>query len=1160
MIILSVMIIFSKHWFKRSFSIVFFLLFSWNSFAHNKQIIDLRTNYETTPLALEGSIVFSWKMDAGNQYKARQRAYRLLMAESAENLSKKRYLYDSQKKVSDNSVCIYYNGKPLGPCKRYYWKVQVWDEKGKMTESTPTWFETSLMNSGWDGAQWIGSSKEVLSKYIVDVIMEFDAKISCGSHVAPFIFGARNSHNYCGVELTLKENLIDTKKKLVKNETANMHKSISFTPEIVFFHMSDSSGRVIDKTIDISNIISKETLNTKHHIKLTNFPEGISNYELSLEVDGQKVKFSDKKDYITITEKTWTNQCRLYSIGYEQPKGENAAISNISIYDKRYGTLLYKNKNQYILNGSGKINIWQPGKGVSAPLLRKAFSVSGLIKNARLYATARGIYEMFINGQNVSKDFLNPGWTDYRKRIMYNTYDVTPLVKKGDNVIGATLGQGWWQGGRFENPKWYSPYGVSLSLLSKLVIEFVDGTKQIIVTDGSWLISNKGPIIANDLYNGEDYDARQEITNWAKTNFDEKGWDKVKILEAPQNDIKITSYVGQPVRMEQVLTAKSVTEPLKGTYIYDMGQNMVGVPHITIKGKVGQKITFQYGEMKYPDTIPTEPVSPYTIEEYEKKKGQLYTDNYRTAISTDHYICKGDTAGETFEPHFTCHGFRYIQIKGINTPLALENVQALVINSLQDSQTCSYATSDKLVNQLFSNIQWGEKSNFITIPTDCPQRDERAGWMGDAQIFCRTATYNRNVAPFYHRWLNTVRDDQMDNGNFRDVCPDISLGGHFGWADAGIIVPWQVYQQYGDKTILEASYKSMKHYIEYIEKNAKNFIQPFGGYGDWVAVVGTQSDLTNTCYAGYDIQIMIKVAEILEKTTDKIHFEELLTNIKTAFNKRFIDSNGHVITPIGSPLTVSPYGTASKEKATLPTSIKTQTAYVVPLFMNMIADSIKYKSIIYLVDLIKENGYKLNTGFIGTPYLNMVLSAYGFDDIAYKLIQQKSFPSWLYPVLQGATTMWERWNSYTIKNGFGPVSMNSFNHYAYGAIQDWLIAYSAGIERDEECPGYKHFFLQPRIGGRIEYVNASFKTMYGLIKSQWKCTKRNIAKDENAANFGYIYSATVPANSTATMILPISSKRLTILKGKNGIQRIKKTPFGMVLELTSGSYKFQINK
>lgn len=1110
-------------------------------------VTDLLTNYDPHPYGIEAPPVFSWKIDAGNDYKIIQKSYRIQVSESLEALQHGPYVYDSGNVISGLALNVPYQGETLKPCTRYFWKVSVWNKKGKCFQSTPAWFETSLMNSGWSGAKWIGSDKPLLSKYISNCIVDYDVQVGRQSHSAVFVFGCRDSLNDVGVELSMKKN---------------------GNPSFAFIQTENGQDKEVGTT-DLSALVPKSNFYGRHHICLIFDSDGCHYYRIFVEIDGKKIHASKKEEPFRLYFKNWGQMCRLYAIGFKQPQGEQAVFSNIVIREKAHDKVLYSDPKVYTLKGDGRLNTWYPGADVSAPVLRKAFSLSGTVKTARLYATARGIYEMYLNGKPVSGDFLNPGWTDYRFRIMYNTYDVTPLLQNGGNVLGAVLGNGWWSDYCGYNPEWMNQYGVEQSLLAKLVITYEDGRTQTIVSDGTWQCTSKGPITGNSLYNGEDYDARKEIPDWSTANCSFSDWKQATVFAAPSEKVKLQPYIGQPVRVDTICTAQSMTEPLPHTYIYDMGQNMVGVPRLFIRGKKGEEITVKYGEMTYPKIIPVDPVPPYTIAEYKKLQGQLYTDNYRSALSTDHYIFKGDPAGEVFEPHFTTHGFRYIQITGLSEPLKKEDVKVLVLNSLQGSQASTYQTSDSLVNKLYSNIQWGERGNFLSVPTDCPQRDERLGWSGDGQIFSRSATYNRNVDPFYTRWFYTVRDNQGNDGNYSDFDPEVGvspqggpLGGScFGWADVGIILPWQVYQQYGDIRFLKDHYASMQRYIRYAENHAKDYIEPIGGYGDWVAPVGTQSDLTNTCYFAYDAQLMSKMAGILGKTSDSLRYQQLFEHIKTAFNKHFVDSDGYMISPPGSPLLTDSYsaafGTGPKSKTQR--RLLTETAYIMPLEMNLLEGEIKQKALKHLIDVIAGNHYCLNTGFIGTPYLNLVLSENGCDSVAYKLFQQTAYPSWLYPVLQGATTIWERWNSYTIKNGFGPVSMNSFNHYSYGAVEEWMMEYSAGIQRDEKSPAYKHFYLQPRVGGRFNYIHASFNSMYGLICSAWDSQNKNPNIDD-ASKYGYIYKAVVPANTTATLDLNVPDQaKLKVLKGKKGIRSQRKENGASEFELSSGSYEFEVS-
>ena len=1120
-----------------------------------KTINHLRTCYMQNPLGLEERPDFSWRMeDDRKKYSAWQTAYQVVVADSKENLEKGVFVYDTHKQTSDVSACIPYKGVALKPSTRYYWKVTVWDEKGKSIESDEeAWFETALMDTGWSGAQWIGSQHKPLSPYIGMGELNLDFQIEKGSQQATFVFGCIDPQNYVLVEINVKD---------------------SKQPFFRLVQTVDGKQTEVRRQ-DISDIIAKDACNNSHHLTVRMLAENYyRSYNLDFSIDGKDLKAAknapEKDNRFVITPKPDDLSyiyCRLYGIGFKQDQGQNAKYWNLTMDEQFHKSRLYSSDRAYDVRGNGQLQVWSPGEEHSAPMLRKTFNVSKPVKAARLYATARGIYEMEMNGKPISDDFFNPGWTDYRFRQNYNTFDVTPLVRQGKNAIGSVLGTGWYTGTAAHTPMWSNQYGTEISFLAKLVITYTDGTSETIVSDPTWKYYDQGPVVNEGWLDGEDYDARKEVAGWSMPGFDDSQWNAVKVYDAPADKVVMHAYIGQTIREDEVCTAKKMTQPLPGHYIYDMGQNMVGVPRITVKGKKGQEITFRFCEMLYPEVIPTEPVAPYTIDIYKEKHGQIYTDNYRSALSTDHYICKGDAQGETFEPHFTSHGFRYIQITGTDGPLALEDVKVVVLNSLGKEQTCSYETSDPLINTLYSNIVWGQKSNFLSVPTDCPQRDERLGWSGDAQIFTRTATYNRNVSPFFTRWLYTVRDDQGDDGNYSHFNPSIGdipagggLGGTaFGWAEVGIVTPWQIYQQYGNRAILEESYASMKRYMDYVEKHADNFIQPLGGYGDWVALRGTISDLTNTCYSAYDAQIMQQVAKVLGHEGDSRHYGELFRNIKQAFAKRYVREDGRLIKPAGSPSGTDSYAAAfgGGEPTDKDQFIDTQTGYIIPLYMNMLDGETKTQAVNHLVELLKDNNYCLNTGFIGTPYLNIVLSDNGRDDVAYRMFQQTAYPSWIYPILQGATTIWERWNSYTLKNGFGPVEMNSFNHYSYGAIQDWMMAYSAGIQRDEQKPGYKHFVLQPRIGGRLDHVAASFESVYGNITSRWESDNKMLTATTDAGNYGYTYTATVPANTTATLILPVKAgMKLTVKEGKKGMSAQQNTEGSFQCELAPGNYTF----
>ncbi len=1122
-------------------------------------LTDLKVEYQTNPLGIDVSQPrFNWQM-ASDRYGAAQSAYQLLVATDEAGLRSGEYYYDSGKRVSDRSVGIVYEGPALKPSTRYYWTVKVWDEQGQPVESDEkAWFETGLLGSGWSGARWIGSSKAPLSKYRSQFVLDYDVEIAEGSDRATFVFGARDDRNYVMAELDL-------------NGSGGV-------PCFRLSHVTE--GKLVeDASENVSAIIPSSSKREKHHIRLdVTTAQYALKYFVDVWIDGKKLENTS----LTPEEKAQKNRpnfwgglegaftiypypkgdliylCRLYSIGFKQPAGQTATFSNIVLSEKAWDTELYRSSKIYTEKGTDRLNVWFPGADRSAPMLRKTIMIRKPIASARLYATARGIYEFSLNGKRVGNDYLNPGWTDYRYRFMYNTYDVTDLLRQGENGLGAQLGTGWWSDHNGFMTGWQDQYGTHLSLLGKLLVKYTDGTSEVFVTDESWKCYDQGPIIENSLQNGEEYDARKEVLGWTEPGFDDSSWKTATRFASPAVSVKLQAYVGSPIRNHVTLTAQSMAEPLPGVYVYDMGQNMVGVPRLKMRGEEGQEIIIRFGEMNYPTTIPTDPIAPYTIEMYKEKQGQVYTDNYRSALSTDRYIFRGDAAGETYEPRFTFHGFRYIEIHGLKEPLPLEDVKGIVLESIGE-QTSAYETSDERVNRLYQNIVWGQRGNFLSVPTDCPQRDERMGWTGDAQVFARAATYNMNVDPFYTRWLYTLRDNQSADGNFPNYAPVVGFppygaepgAGAMGWTEAGIIVPWQVYQQYGDLRILEEHYPAMLAYMDYLERRAVDYVQPFGGFGDWLAIEGTNSMLTNTAYSAYDAMIMEQVAAALGKESDQRRFRALYEKIKDSFNRHFVDAEGRTFAPAASSI----FGESSiaswpGQDPNDAKRVDTQTSYVVPLQFDLFNEHNKPLALKHLLENIEKHGYKLTTGFIGTPYLNLVLSENGYDEVAYRLFEQTAYPSWLYPVLQGATTIWERWNSYTLVNGFGPVDMNSFNHYSYGAIEEWMMAYSIGIQRDEDFPGYKHILLQPRIGGSFGYIRGHYDSVYGRIASGW-------SKQGDRT----IYESIVPANTTATLYLPtISDNAIKIELGKEGATFEGVRDGKAVYHLKSGVYRFVMTR
>lgn len=742
---------------------------------------------------------------------------------------------------------------------------------------------------------------------------------------------------------------------------------------------------------------------------------------------------------------------------------------------------------------------------------RKEFTTGKKIKSARVYATSLGLYQLYLNGQKVSTDLFTPGWTSYKKRVQYQTYDVTSMLKE-KNAIGAIVGDGWYRGYiGFSGQNNY--FGNKLALLVQLQLNYADGTSETITTDNKWKVSN-GPILSADIYDGEKYDARMEMTGWNTPGFDDSKWiaatvtDHSKsILIAPQGEVVKA--------IQEIKPVKIITTP-KGETVYDMGQNMVGWIKLKIKGDKGEQVTIKFAEVL-------------------DKEGNFYTANLRTAKATDIYTLKGE-GEEVFEPHFTFHGFRFVKIEGPKSPLGMDQLTGIVIHS-DMKPTGSFSCSNQMVNQLQHNIQWGQKGNFLDVPTDCPQRDERLGWTGDAQVFSMTAAFNFNVAAFYTKWMGDVAADQFPDGRVPYVIPDALKGAaaSTAWADACIIVPWTVYLSYGDKRILERQYPSMKAWVDYMKSRAgdKNLWLGDTHFGDWLAFASNESDYTGattekdliaTAYYSYSSGLLGKIAGIIGQKEDAEKYTKLSADVKKAFIQEFVTPNGRLVS-------------------------HTQTAYSLALAFNLLPENLKPKAAGFLAEDVKKFGH-LTTGFVGTPLLCKTLSATGHDDLAFMLLNRKKYPSWLYPVSQGATTIWERWDGQKPDGTFQDVGMNSFNHYSYGAIGEWMYRHVAGIDIDPEQPGYKHILLYPHPGGGLTNASADITTLYGKVGSSWKFDGDD-----------FVYEVEIPANTSATVTLPyakadqVSENSQPLSPALKG--NLVQIQNGMTLNIGSGKYVFR---
>ncbi len=766
-------------------------------------------------------------------------------------------------------------------------------------------------------------------------------------------------------------------------------------------------------------------------------------------------------------------------------------------------------KAKWIEAGFSEDTIQRPSS-----LFRKEFNASKRIQSATAYITAHGMYEACINGKRVGDFYLTPGWTSYNKRLQYQAYDVTNLVIPGNNAVGVTSGNGWYRGYLAWNGN-KNVWGKDLALLFQLDITYTDGSKELILSDGSWK-SSTGSILSSEIYNGEIIDADKEKTGWCNAGYNDTNWSGVRVKDYSKSILVATQ--NEPIKKHEIFRPVKIVTTPKGEKVIDFGQNLVGWVIVKARGNAGDTIKISHAEVL-------------------DKQGNFYTENLRVAKAQGIYILKGDIE-ETFEPHFTFFGFRYIKIEGYRGEIKPENFTAVALYS--DMQpTGTFTCSNPLINQLQHNIQWGQKGNFLDVPTDCPQRDERLGWTGDAQVFSRTASFNMNVNNFFAKWLKDVAADQFENGSVPFVIPNVlgqGAGGSTGWADVCTIIPWNMYLAYGDKKILEQQYSSMKAWVDYMTKNSKSDLWNTGfHFGDWLFYrpfddndgrsAVTDKYLIAQCFYAQSTQLVINAANVLGKTDDAANYASLLKRIKDAFLKEYVTSNGRLVSG-------------------------TQTAYVLALNFDMLPELQRAETAQRLADNIKTYRNHLTTGFLGTPYLCHVLTRFGYDSVAYKLLLQDTYPSWLYPVKMGATTIWERWDGIKPDSTFETPSMNSFNHYSYGAIGDWMYRAVAGIDTYADAPGYKHIKIMPHVGGDLTFANADLKTYYGNVSSHWKIDNSKLQFDIE-----------IPANAKATVYIPAISiesikENNIALASAAEIKVIRKEGNYVIAEVGSGKYHF----
>ena len=1080
------------------------------------KVCHLQTNYITNPIGVDDkNPVFSWNMESSVRGQ-RQTSYQIMVSSTLEKLQAGNYdMWDSGKVAADSSLGIAYSGKELVAKERFFWQVRVWNANNETACSNElAFFETGLMDSGWGNAQFVGWEKKPSQETTFSIEMDFCIESLCagigfGTNTSNFYLFQINASTYSEVCLrphkverggySLMKNInieaaIGYNKQNITGKLIHIKLMVEDGVVQVFFNHSEKEAAVID----LGTVVTPGKIIFRSFSNATE--QEIASYD-NIKICG--------KDGTVIFSEDFSNNSGSFNLN------ANAVIENGRL---RVGSATAGHHFCDMKNAAATKTI------DAAPMLRKEFTVHKPIAKARIYATSVGAHILHLNGNRVGEDYFSPGRTYFSKNTLYATYDVTDMLVPGENAIGAILGHGWYD-------RALGNFGNKLALMAGIYILYTDGSTEWIATDSSWEATSSGPYLQDDIFKGEHYDARRELDGWDLAGGHPSGdWDAaVTYTQSAVNIGSIVSSVSPAVRIVKTLTPVAVTQPEPNVYIYDFGQNFAGVVQVTALGQPGQVMTLRHGEALN--------TSDGTEKGGDGPEGTLYTanlisvaDKVNKADSTDVYTFKGDAQGETYHPQLVYHGFRYVEITGLTEQLPLTAVKGLVMSSDLEYDS-DFSCSNEEVNQLYSNTLWSQLSNFFSIPTDCPQRWERLGWTGDAQIFARTSTYYANTNAFYQKFLMDLFSLQRENGSLpTNNSGSVEEKASNGWADAGIIIPWQMYQQYGDLSAIYQYFDNMCKYVDHLVNTSNNYLRAIGPYGDWYHCgESTPLGIVDTAFSAYSANLLSKMAALIGQKDKAAHYLSVYENFKAAWRRNFVNSD---LTLKGA----------------------TQTAYVLGICFDLFEQEEKPTAAKHLVKRIVDSDYHMKGGFLGLAFLNQALSDTGYDDIAYKLLEQNNYPGWLYPITQGATTIWERLNAYTPETGFSGLS---FNHFTYGTVMEWVYRYMLGIERDESSTSavaYKHFILKPSFGGTITQASGSFRSSYGKIYSGWS----------RSSNGSYIYQATVPANTTATIRLPVSSgQKITegnvLAQNAVGVEYLGTENGTAVFLVQSGSYTFKVS-
>ena len=1064
------------------------------------QSVNLRCEYRQNPMGID--VIqprLSWTLEATSAASGlAQSSYQVLVSSTREKLaSDDGDLWDSGTVASDQTMQVAYAGKPLRSRMSAWWKVRVRDQAGESsTWSAPATWTMGLLEPGDWQAKWIADPHSAantaprgpLNGYHSEIAKSADSlkwvAIDLGqlrSFDAVRLFPARpydwqpDTPGFLfplrfRIEAASRSDFSDA--QLLLDRTAAVEPNPGVDAPIHRF--APATARFV--RIAVTQLARRDD---------DNFAFALA----EMQVLNAETNVAERAEVLA-----------LDSI-------ETGAWAAVNLTDGVTATVVPKPETVSAL---------------PATMARRAFQLEGPIKRATVYATALGLYELRLNGRRVGDQLLAPEWTSYKKRVAYQTHDVTDLVRPGENVLAAMMGEGWYAGRLMAMARF--PYGSHPRFLLQLEIELADGSRQLVLTDDDWRTTTEGPIRAAGIYDGETYDARRDQAGWDQPGFNDAAWTQASATELDGR--KLVWLRNEPIRIVKELAPRQMTEPKPGVFIFDLGQNMVGWCRVRAIGTAGQTVTIRHAEMLADD-------------------GSLYTANLRGAPQVNRYTPRAD-GPFVFEPRFTYQGFRYVELTGLAERPTTAAVIGRVFHSTSP-EAGRFECSDASLNQLMRNILWTQRANLMSSPNDCPQRDERFGWMGDIQAFSQTAIFNMDMAAFFTKFTQDMRDDQADDGRFPDFAPhpgdpNKSFSGAPAWADAGTIIPWRAYQNYGDARLLEEHFESARRWVDYVHRHNPDLTwtahrsNDYNDWlnGDWIKQEGwpkqggsVSNVVFATAFFAHSTDLLAKMAKVLGRQEEAERYGQLFDRIKAVFNERFVRPDGRI-------------------------ESDAQGGYALALSFDLLPIELRPKAAAQLVENIRRYQNHLSTGIQTTHRAMLELTRHGHADVGWQLLTNRTFPSWLYMIDNGATTIWERWDGYVKGRGFQDAGMNSFNHWAFGAVGEWMWRHIVGLNPGDAQPGWKHFTVAPRPGGGVTWARGEYQSIRGTIGCQWKIEAGALT-----------LRVDVPPNTTATVRVPIVppatlNEAARFVREPQGAKFLHGTESAAFYHVGSGNHVFEV--